>query len=146
MRTQMPRYRWFYTLSRTGGAAAANMVVTCGADMTLRVLDPRKSFALMSTVTLSDFPYSLAVAGASPSDLKYRTLGTPWIMDFMVLVECLLVVFSWIGALHSTPGPTQGTPLAVGGRSRVRLNLFSALQARVSTSSHHTLRTSADDL
>ncbi|KAL6751655.1 WD40-repeat-containing domain protein [Haematococcus lacustris] len=46
-----------------GGVAAANKVVTCGADMTLRVLEPRKGFALMSTLRLTDYPYSMAVAG-----------------------------------------------------------------------------------
>ncbi len=41
------------------------MVVTCGADKTVRVLDPRKSFALVHTLTLPDFPYSMGVAGES---------------------------------------------------------------------------------
>ncbi|KAJ9508488.1 hypothetical protein QJQ45_012034 [Haematococcus lacustris] len=49
-----------------GGVAAANKVVTCGADMTLRVLEPRKGFALMSTLRLTDYPYSMAVAGMCP--------------------------------------------------------------------------------
>ncbi len=35
-----------------GGAAAANKIVSCGADMTFRVLEPRKGFALMNTVKL----------------------------------------------------------------------------------------------
>ncbi len=48
----------------SGGPAAAGMVVTCGADWKLNVLDPRMSFALVHTVELTNFPYSLAVAGA----------------------------------------------------------------------------------
>ncbi len=50
-------------LRLAGGVAAAGMVVTCGADGTMRVLDPRKSFALMHTCQLTNFPYSMAVAG-----------------------------------------------------------------------------------
>ena len=47
------------------------MLVTAGADGTVRVLDPRKSFCLVHTINLPsslasqpvNFPYSLAVAG-----------------------------------------------------------------------------------
>lgn len=46
-----------------GGPAAAGMVVTAGADGTVRILDPHKSFALCSTVKLTNFPYSLSAAG-----------------------------------------------------------------------------------
>jgi len=46
-----------------GGPAASGMIVTSGADGTCRILDPRKSFALMSTIRLTNFPYSMAVAG-----------------------------------------------------------------------------------
>lgn len=49
--------------AHAGGAAAANMVVSYGADCTVRILEPRKSFALMSTINLNNFPYSMAVAG-----------------------------------------------------------------------------------
>lgn len=46
-----------------GGPAAAGMVVTVGADMTLQILDPAMSFESRFSLQLSDFPYSLAVAG-----------------------------------------------------------------------------------
>ena len=50
-----------------GGASAGGMVVTAGADGTCRILEPRRSFALMNTVNLTNFPYSMAVAGADRS-------------------------------------------------------------------------------
>lgn len=46
-----------------GGEAARGQIVTAGADGTVRVLDPAASFSLQSTVKLTNFPYSLAVAG-----------------------------------------------------------------------------------
>lgn len=46
-----------------GGAAASGMVVTSGADKTLRVFDPTSSFTETTCVALTDFPYSLAAAG-----------------------------------------------------------------------------------
>lgn len=50
-----------------GGASAGGMVVTAGADGTCRILEPRRSFALMNTINLTNFPYSMAVAGANRS-------------------------------------------------------------------------------
>jgi hypothetical protein len=46
-----------------GGAAAAGLLVTAGADCTLRVCDPVASFRPLHCVKLRDYPYSLAVAG-----------------------------------------------------------------------------------
>lgn len=39
------------------------LVVTTGADMTLRVLDPRASLRVVTTVALPDFPYCMTLVG-----------------------------------------------------------------------------------
>jgi hypothetical protein len=46
-----------------GGAAAAGMVLTAGADGTFRTLDPRASFSPVHNVRLTNFPYSMTAAG-----------------------------------------------------------------------------------
>ncbi|KXZ51543.1 hypothetical protein GPECTOR_12g506 [Gonium pectorale] len=46
-----------------GGAATGGLVATAGADGTARSLDPRMGFALVHTVRLTDFPYSMTAAG-----------------------------------------------------------------------------------
>lgn len=48
----------------TGLGSSGNLVVTAGADMTLRILDAAQSYKLIHTVQLTDFPYSLTAAGA----------------------------------------------------------------------------------
>ena len=45
------------------GPATAGMVVTAGADMTVRVLDPAASLQELFRVQLTDFPYALTAAG-----------------------------------------------------------------------------------
>lgn len=46
-----------------GGRAAGELLVSAGADGTLCVCDPRASFALLHQIKMSNFPYSMAVAG-----------------------------------------------------------------------------------
>lgn len=45
------------------GPASSNMVVTAGADNTVKVFDARIDSTAVSQAKLTDFPYSLAVAG-----------------------------------------------------------------------------------
>lgn len=40
------------------------LVVTAGADQTLKIADPAASYRPLSTVQLTDFPYSLAAVGS----------------------------------------------------------------------------------
>ena len=46
-----------------GGGATAGAVLTTGADKTLQILDPRSSWSSRASITLPDFPYSLAAVG-----------------------------------------------------------------------------------
>ncbi len=46
-----------------GGPAAAHMLLSAGADGTVRVLDPRMGFGLAATASLTNFPYCLGAAG-----------------------------------------------------------------------------------
>jgi WD40 repeat protein len=39
------------------------MAVTCGADMTVRLLDSRSSLSQVESIDLSDYPYSITAAG-----------------------------------------------------------------------------------
>ncbi|WIA41200.1 hypothetical protein OEZ86_004815 [Tetradesmus obliquus] len=48
----------------TGLGSSGNLVVTAGADMTLRILDAAQAYKPIHTVQLTDFPYSLTAAGA----------------------------------------------------------------------------------
>ncbi|WIA20909.1 hypothetical protein OEZ85_005253 [Tetradesmus obliquus] len=48
----------------TGLGSSGNLVVTAGADMTLRVLDAAQSYKPIHTVQLTDFPYSLTAAAS----------------------------------------------------------------------------------
>lgn len=45
------------------GPASSNLVVTAGADNTVKVFDARLSAAAVAQAKLTDFPYSMAVAG-----------------------------------------------------------------------------------
>ena len=45
------------------GPATHDLVVTAGADGTVQALDPRSELCQVLTVTMTDFPYSLAAAG-----------------------------------------------------------------------------------
>lgn len=47
----------------TGCGRNGRLVVTAGADMTMRLLDPALSYMPIHTVALTDFPYSLAAVG-----------------------------------------------------------------------------------
>lgn len=47
----------------SAGAAGNNMVVTAGADKTVRVFDARANLRPVSQTKLTDFPYSMAAAG-----------------------------------------------------------------------------------
>ncbi len=47
-----------------GGPSACGMIVTSGADGTCRVVDPRRSFQEVACLQLTNFPYSMAAAGA----------------------------------------------------------------------------------
>lgn len=46
-----------------GGAAAAYVTATCGADKTVRILDARSDIGELACITLPDYPYSLFAAG-----------------------------------------------------------------------------------
>ena len=39
------------------------MCATCGADGTVRILDPRGSMAELTSIRLTDFPYSFSAIG-----------------------------------------------------------------------------------
>lgn len=65
----------------TGGQATDGMLVSAGADGTTAISDPRASFGLVAQVKLSNFPYSMAAAGAcapalsAPQRLGLEKLG-----------------------------------------------------------------------
>lgn len=44
-------------------AGGRQLVVTAGADQTLKVADPAASYSPVASVQLTDFPYSLAAVG-----------------------------------------------------------------------------------
>ncbi|CAD7705357.1 unnamed protein product [Ostreobium quekettii] len=46
-----------------GSGAFGGLVITCGADKTLKLLDPRSGFCDTAAIALSDFPYSLSAVG-----------------------------------------------------------------------------------
>ncbi len=84
-----------------GGGATGGMVVSAGADGTCRALDPRMGFALASTAQLTDFPYSMTVAGGTAAvgcgdgsihfiDIQVGKGGCCWAWGcrFGVLVFC----------------------------------------------------------
>ena len=64
------------------------MVVTSGADGTCRILDPRRSFSLVSTIQLTDFAYSMAVAGRRDGVVQVKGQGVQVAMgsEFRCLV------------------------------------------------------------
>ena len=45
------------------GSATLDLVVTCGADGKLCVLDPRAELCTVFSVQLTDFPYAMSAAG-----------------------------------------------------------------------------------
>lgn len=47
----------------SAGSASSNLVVTAGADNTVKAFDARSSLQSVSQAKLTDFPYSMAVAG-----------------------------------------------------------------------------------
>ena len=47
----------------SAGAASSNLVVTAAADNTVKAFDARADLQPVSETKLSDFPYSMAVAG-----------------------------------------------------------------------------------
>jgi WD40 repeat protein len=46
-----------------GGPAASYLIVTCGADGTIRAVDLRGTMSELASIKLTDFPYSFTAAG-----------------------------------------------------------------------------------